>query len=563
MITVCIKGQTITDFSLPEIVADTIDYITAAFHFHSPEWEGLTKYAHFSNGSQPYDIELIDDVISADKHLNFTAGEWTIWLSGHLIEEGELKQRITTNQRIFSVKGTGTTDTGNPFPSAVPSVTEQIMAEIGELDELETGNKQTLVDAINEVFRTAGGEISPELITKAVEEYLKNNPIGEETDPTVPEWAKQPNKPSYTAEEVGALPNTTEIPSLEGYATEQFVKNEIANIELPEGGGSSIDAAELAKKVDVEKEINPNWEKWGDVRYNYGFDKTKQPIFNTVKGVLESDTMMSVRGGKGRWNKTDKPESGFISGGHVFEGWSGNELARITLLMGKFHETFGCLQTYSPAGLYESKRRFGWIKHGSDELNKGFDVSQGWATAYTPITLVPQAEPTEVSDYDLNPQLETADIPIGSMYYDSKADRMRVKTLSGWRSVGFKDEIADIPMSDIDIQHIVDYLVQVENRKIGKFLTGGRLAVFPIEPNSEYVVTRTYLSARFRIYLFDSETFLDAYNSQESGTLVAEDTDNNILYTLKFSNTTHKLAIVMLSNSTEARTKIAAEKVNI
>lgn len=34
-----------------------------------------------------------------------------------------------------------------------------------------------------------------------------------ETDPTVPEWAKQPNKPSYTASEVGALPADTKIPS--------------------------------------------------------------------------------------------------------------------------------------------------------------------------------------------------------------------------------------------------------------------------------------------------------------------------------------------------------------
>ena len=33
-----------------------------------------------------------------------------------------------------------------------------------------------------------------------------------ETDPTVPSWAKQPKKPTYTAEEVGALPANTEIP---------------------------------------------------------------------------------------------------------------------------------------------------------------------------------------------------------------------------------------------------------------------------------------------------------------------------------------------------------------
>lgn len=35
-----------------------------------------------------------------------------------------------------------------------------------------------------------------------------------ETDPTVPNWAKQPNKPTYTANEVGALPNSTVIPTI-------------------------------------------------------------------------------------------------------------------------------------------------------------------------------------------------------------------------------------------------------------------------------------------------------------------------------------------------------------
>lgn len=34
-----------------------------------------------------------------------------------------------------------------------------------------------------------------------------------ETDPTVPSWAKQSTKPSYTAAEVGALPSTTQIPT--------------------------------------------------------------------------------------------------------------------------------------------------------------------------------------------------------------------------------------------------------------------------------------------------------------------------------------------------------------
>ena len=45
---------------------------------------------------------------------------------------------------------------------------------------------------------------SSEQIAAAVSQYLKDNPITE-TDPTVPDWAKEKNKPTYTAAEVGAL----------------------------------------------------------------------------------------------------------------------------------------------------------------------------------------------------------------------------------------------------------------------------------------------------------------------------------------------------------------------
>jgi hypothetical protein len=82
--------------------------------------------------------------------------------------------------------------------------------------------------------------------------YLKT-----ETDPTVPAWAKAETKPSYTAAEVGALPDTTEIPtvptnvsaftndvgyltehqSLEGLATEAYVQAQIATIPTPDVSG--------------------------------------------------------------------------------------------------------------------------------------------------------------------------------------------------------------------------------------------------------------------------------------------------------------------------------------
>ena len=57
-----------------------------------------------------------------------------------------------------------------------------------------------------------GGEISPEEIKEVVGEYMQEHPF-EETDPTVPDWAKRPEKPTYTAEDVGALPDNTKIPT--------------------------------------------------------------------------------------------------------------------------------------------------------------------------------------------------------------------------------------------------------------------------------------------------------------------------------------------------------------
>lgn len=51
-----------------------------------------------------------------------------------------------------------------------------------------------------------------EVVARALADYLAKNPL-QENDPTVPAWAKQPEKPKYTAQEVGALPSTTAIPT--------------------------------------------------------------------------------------------------------------------------------------------------------------------------------------------------------------------------------------------------------------------------------------------------------------------------------------------------------------
>lgn len=58
-------------------------------------------------------------------------------------------------------------------------------------------------DQLMELIKGMGGA-SQEDIAKAVADYLAAHPI-EEADPTVPEWAKAETKPTYSAEEVGAI----------------------------------------------------------------------------------------------------------------------------------------------------------------------------------------------------------------------------------------------------------------------------------------------------------------------------------------------------------------------
>lgn len=75
--------------------------------------------------------------------------------------------------------------------------------------------------------------------------------ILQETDPTVPEWAKQPNKPTYTAEEVGAQPKgdyalKAEIPSV----PVQSVNGKTGAVQLVAEDVGAADAKETAKAID-------------------------------------------------------------------------------------------------------------------------------------------------------------------------------------------------------------------------------------------------------------------------------------------------------------------------
>jgi hypothetical protein len=146
-----------------------------AFDFDD-EWDGYDhKTARFI-----YNGTHVDKI--------FTGSQCAIPIiaNTHTIKVGVYAGNLsTTTPALISASKSILCD--NPPPAdPLPDVYNQLMAKLNELSEKA---------------------VSPEEIAEAVEEYMAEHPL-EEADPTVPEWAKQPEKPEYTADEVGALSET-------------------------------------------------------------------------------------------------------------------------------------------------------------------------------------------------------------------------------------------------------------------------------------------------------------------------------------------------------------------
>ena len=99
-----------------------------------------------------------------------------------------------------------------PRIDKVPS--EKLVKETINLISAEWGNIQGNISDQTDLQEILSAKANTNDIPTNVSDL--NNDSGyitSETDPTVPSWAKQVNKPAYTASEVGALPDDTFIPT--------------------------------------------------------------------------------------------------------------------------------------------------------------------------------------------------------------------------------------------------------------------------------------------------------------------------------------------------------------
>jgi hypothetical protein len=176
-ITLTANHQSLTAEYLP-LAAESVQYLTAKVVCETEDWTGREIKAMFGQGCTVHGVPVTGGEITAKQQLNLTAGDWCVWLVGNSARDGEVIPRITTNIAHISVAPTGGTE-GNPFPTIPPTVEEQLRADMGNLADLTTEDKSSLVAAINEAAESGGSKdavtYTPQTLTEEQKSQARTN----------------------------------------------------------------------------------------------------------------------------------------------------------------------------------------------------------------------------------------------------------------------------------------------------------------------------------------------------------------------------------------------------
>lgn len=155
-------------------------------------------------------------------------------------------------------------------------------------------------DQLMELINGMGGA-DPDAIAKAVADYLAAHPI-EETDPTVPEWAKAESKPTYSASEVGAISQSDLQAATNAALAQAKASGEFDGATGPQGpagtpgkDGAGMDitgasVGQIAKITAVDTDGKPT--AWSPVDMPTGGGGETWELINEV--TLSEDAMAVV-----------------------------------------------------------------------------------------------------------------------------------------------------------------------------------------------------------------------------------------------------------------------------
>lgn len=188
-------------------VSGSVGIYRASFEF-SPDWNGLVKTAVFRSREATRE-QLLDGDDSC------------------IVPWEPLQEPGWLEVGVYGVSGT----TRLPTYWAAPVPIGDAPGKSDPAQEPSLDKWQQYIDQVKDT------------VPAAVKEYLDENPVtATEVDPTVPAWAKAPNKPTYTAKEVGALPADTKIPE---------VPTKVSQLENDAGYAKTTDIPTVPKKVSA------------------------------------------------------------------------------------------------------------------------------------------------------------------------------------------------------------------------------------------------------------------------------------------------------------------------
>ncbi len=239
------------------VVAESIDYLKARFSF-SADWDGAAKTAIFKTADRKgvYNVILDENGICTVPSEVIHAPRFYVSVFGG--------SRITANEVEVQCNVSGYAE-GSAPDTPTPEIYEQILAEINKKVSKVDGmglseNSYTTEEKTKLSGIAKGAEVNVQSdwsqTNADADDYIKNKPTSLPAS-DVYDWAKQSEKPKYTAAEVDALPSNTVIPS---YSVATQSKDGLMSSAdkkkldgLSEGGGGGI--------VEETDPTVPTWAK--------------------------------------------------------------------------------------------------------------------------------------------------------------------------------------------------------------------------------------------------------------------------------------------------------------
>ena len=202
---VCVSGVTAVPIDLKPIPRG-ITGAVVEFLYDDDIWAGLRKKVAFRGSGE---VEVLCDgdtvtfpaEVAQQKNVRVTVGVTGVSEDGTVVTP-------TLWADLGSVKDSAYGD--YPAPGEpVPPVWAQIIAMIGELDNLDTEAKENLVAAINEAAKTGNGNGNADLTGYATEQFVREGyqPKGNYLTEVPEGYAKTEDIPTKP-EDIGALPDT-------------------------------------------------------------------------------------------------------------------------------------------------------------------------------------------------------------------------------------------------------------------------------------------------------------------------------------------------------------------